>query len=159
MQVQSPRPTDNDVLSIFPEHSSISPHGELLIGGVTVTELAERFGTPAYIVDEAGLRAQARRMRDGLAARRPDRVGELAHHWEAAGDVAKAIALGASAAAAQAAPNFTMDQVLDYDSAARAAKVNFLVGYEIAQQDAAPAWKKGDFFGQEFGPRHTGEGE
>jgi diaminopimelate decarboxylase len=72
MQVQSPRPTDNDVLSIFPEHSSISPHGELLIGGVTVTELAERFGTPAYIVDEAGLQAQARRMRDGLAARHPD---------------------------------------------------------------------------------------
>jgi len=56
-------------------------------------------------------------------------------------------------------PLDNMDQVLDYDSAARAAKVNFLVGYEIAQQDAAPAWNKGDFFGQEFGPRHTGEGE
>jgi diaminopimelate decarboxylase len=72
MKVQSPRPTDHDLLSIFPEHSSISPDGELLIGGVTVTELAERFGTPAYIVDEAGLQAQARRMRDGLAARHPD---------------------------------------------------------------------------------------
>src|ERR1700691_6226823 len=72
MKVHSPRARDHDLLSIFPEHSSISPDGELLIGGVTVTELAERFGTPAYIVDEAGLQAQARRMRDGLAARHPD---------------------------------------------------------------------------------------
>ncbi len=62
----------HDVLSIFPEHSSISDDGELLIGGVPVTELADRFGTPAYIVDEAGLRDQARRMRDGLVARHPD---------------------------------------------------------------------------------------
>jgi hypothetical protein len=56
-------------------------------------------------------------------------------------------------------PLDNMDQVLDYDSGARAAKVNFLVGYEIAQQDAAPVWNKGDFFGLKFGARHTGEGE
>jgi diaminopimelate decarboxylase len=72
MKVHPPRTRDHDLLSIFPEHSSISPDGELLIGGVGVTELAERFGTPAYIVDEEGLRAQARRLRDGLAARHPD---------------------------------------------------------------------------------------
>jgi hypothetical protein len=51
-------------------------------------------------------------------------------------------------------PLDNMDQVLDYDSAARASRVNFLAGYEIAQQDAAPAWNKDDFFGEEFGPRH-----
>jgi diaminopimelate decarboxylase len=39
---------------------------------VRVSELAGRFGTPAYLVDEAGLRGQARRLRDGLAARHPD---------------------------------------------------------------------------------------
>src|ERR1700677_1911342 len=72
MKVHSPRARDHDLLSIFPEHSSIAPDGELLIGGVGVTDLAERFGTPAYIVDEAGLRDQARRMRGGLAARHPD---------------------------------------------------------------------------------------
>jgi peptidase M28-like protein len=55
-------------------------------------------------------------------------------------------------------PLDNMDQVLDYDSGARAAKVNFLVGYEVAQQEAAPAWNKGDFFADEFGPRHSGEG-
>ncbi len=62
----------DDLLPLFPEHSSVSPDGELLIAGVGVRELAERFGTPAYLVDEDGLRHQARRMRDGLAARYPD---------------------------------------------------------------------------------------
>jgi diaminopimelate decarboxylase len=61
-----------DLLPLFPEHSSVSPDGELAIGGVGVRELAERFGTPAYVVDEAGLRAQARRFKDGLAARHPN---------------------------------------------------------------------------------------
>jgi hypothetical protein len=55
-------------------------------------------------------------------------------------------------------PLDNMDQTLDYDSGARAAGVNFLVGYDVAQQDAAPTWDKGDFFGEKFGPRHTGEG-
>jgi len=66
------RGTEEDLLPLFPEHSSVSPDGELFIAGVGVRELAERFGTPAYLVDEAGLRNQARRMRDGLAARYPD---------------------------------------------------------------------------------------
>src|SRR6516225_11954562 len=63
---------DRDLLPLFPEHSSVSPDGELSIGGVGVRDLAERFGTPAYIVDEAGLRNQARRFKNGLADRHPD---------------------------------------------------------------------------------------
>ena len=63
---------DRDLLPLFPEHSSVTPDGELTIGGVGVRDLAERFGTPAYIVDEAGLRNQAARFRNGLAARHPD---------------------------------------------------------------------------------------
>ncbi len=55
-------------------------------------------------------------------------------------------------------PLDNMDQALDYDSAARAAGVNFLVGYDVAQQDAVPTWNKGDFFGDKFGPRHAGAG-
>jgi hypothetical protein len=55
-------------------------------------------------------------------------------------------------------PLDNMDQVLDYNSGARAAMVNFLVGYEVAQQDAAPAWNKSDFFGEQFGARHAGAG-
>ncbi len=68
----STRTGARDLLPLFPEYSSVGPDGELAIGGVGVRELAERFGTPAYIVDEAGLRDQARRFRDGLAARHPD---------------------------------------------------------------------------------------
>jgi diaminopimelate decarboxylase len=63
---------DQDILSIYPEHASVADGGELAVGGVGVRELAARFGTPAYIVDEEGLRQQARRMRAGLAARHPD---------------------------------------------------------------------------------------
>jgi diaminopimelate decarboxylase len=68
----APRTTQRDLLPLFPEYSSVSPDGELAIGGVGVRDLAERFGTPAYIVDEAGLRAQARRFSEGLAARHPN---------------------------------------------------------------------------------------
>ena len=49
-------------------------------------------------------------------------------------------------------PLDNMDQVLDYKSGAKAAGVNFLVGYEVAQQDILPTWNKGDFFGNKFGP-------
>jgi diaminopimelate decarboxylase len=72
MKTHSVRDRGQDLLPLFPEHSSVTPDGELVIGGVGVAGLAERFGTPAYVVDEAGLRDQARRLRDGLAARHPD---------------------------------------------------------------------------------------
>jgi diaminopimelate decarboxylase len=72
MKTLSVRDRGQDLLPLFPEHSSVTPDGELVIGGVGVAGLAERFGTPAYIVDESGLRNQARRLRDGLAARHPD---------------------------------------------------------------------------------------
>ena len=72
MKTLSVRDRGQDLLPLFPEHSSVTPDGELVIGGVGVAGLAERFGTPAYIVDESGLRNQARGLRDGLAARHPD---------------------------------------------------------------------------------------
>ena len=56
-KADSPLTRGHDLLPLFPEHSSVTPEGELVIGGVGVRELAERFGTPAFIVDEAGLRS------------------------------------------------------------------------------------------------------
>ena len=53
-------------------------------------------------------------------------------------------------------PLDNMDQPLDLESAARMSVVNFLIGYQVAQQDAVPTWNKGDFFGTAFGPRHAG---
>jgi Zn-dependent M28 family amino/carboxypeptidase len=52
-------------------------------------------------------------------------------------------------------PLDSMDQPLDYDSAAKGSGLNFLVGYELAQQDDAPTWNEGDFFGKTFGPKHN----
>jgi len=53
-------------------------------------------------------------------------------------------------------PLDNMDQPMDLDSAAKMSVVNFLIGYQVAQQDTAPTWNKGDFFGTAFGPRHSG---
>lgn len=53
-------------------------------------------------------------------------------------------------------PLDSMDQPIDFDSMAKGAVMNFLIGYEVAQHDAAPSWNKGDFFGATFGPRHNG---
>ncbi|ARF53220.1 diaminopimelate decarboxylase [Streptomyces gilvosporeus] len=61
----SPRP-----LGLFPPGTALAPDGALRIGGCHVAELAERYGTPALIVDEGALRDRARRYADGLAARR-----------------------------------------------------------------------------------------
>jgi len=53
-------------------------------------------------------------------------------------------------------PLDNMDQPMDFDSAAKGAVMNFLVGYEVAEHSSVPAWNKGDFFGTTFGPRHGG---
>jgi diaminopimelate decarboxylase len=68
----APLPPTERLLGLFPPHSRLAPDGELLIGGCPVTELAERHGTPALLVDERALRERARRYADGLAARWPD---------------------------------------------------------------------------------------
>jgi diaminopimelate decarboxylase len=59
------------LLELFPAGSSIDPEGHLVVGGRRLSQLADEFGTPALVVDEAALRGQARRYADGLEARRP----------------------------------------------------------------------------------------
>ena len=51
-------------------------------------------------------------------------------------------------------PLGNMDQPLDYESGAKAAGLNFLVGYELAQRNQPPEWNKGDFFGTKFAQKH-----
>jgi len=53
-------------------------------------------------------------------------------------------------------PLDNMDQPMDFDSAAKGAVMNFLVGYEVAEHSDIPAWNQGDFFGTTFGARRTG---
>ncbi|GAB2555256.1 diaminopimelate decarboxylase [Leucobacter ruminantium] len=61
-----------ELWSILPEESGVDERGVLHIGGVSVEELAERYGTPLYVYDEAGLRRQIRRFVDGMAERWPN---------------------------------------------------------------------------------------
>ncbi|QBE49207.1 diaminopimelate decarboxylase [Leucobacter triazinivorans] len=64
-----------ELWSVLPEQASRiegPAGGELAIGGVGVTALAEQYGTPLHIMDEDGLRRQIRRFIDGLRERWPN---------------------------------------------------------------------------------------
>jgi diaminopimelate decarboxylase len=56
-------PDDPNALApqVWPERAHRDADGRLVIGGIPATELAERFGTPLYVVDEADARARAAR--------------------------------------------------------------------------------------------------
>lgn len=51
------------------------------------------------------------------------------------------------------APSDDMSQPMNLDAAVEFMQVDFLVGYDIAQDPKRPAWKPGDFFGETFGRR------
>ena len=57
------------LLSLFPENTEITREGYLNVGGVDLVELAEEYGTPAYVFDVAQFRSDARRFCEGLATR------------------------------------------------------------------------------------------
>ncbi|HEY9678098.1 MAG TPA: diaminopimelate decarboxylase [Drouetiella sp.] len=54
-------------VEIKPVSAVINEAGHLTIGGCDVVELAQKFGTPLYIVDEATIRASAAAFQAGLA--------------------------------------------------------------------------------------------
>lgn len=60
-----------DLLAVYPRGSALSGDGRLLLGGCDARELAERFGTPAYVVVEDDLRAQARAFREAFDRHAP----------------------------------------------------------------------------------------
>ncbi len=53
---------------VYPTGSRVNERGHLEIGGCDLVELAERFGTPAYVVAPDDLRARARAFREAFAA-------------------------------------------------------------------------------------------
>ncbi len=57
---------------VYPLGSRVNAAGHLEIGGCDVVAVAERFGTPAYLVAEDDLRARARAFRAAMAARHDD---------------------------------------------------------------------------------------
>jgi hypothetical protein len=50
-------------------------------------------------------------------------------------------------------PSDDMSQPMDLNASLQFMQVNFLVGYEIANNPQRPRWNPGDFFGETFGPR------
>lgn len=51
---------------VWPIDTHRNEHGEMVIGGVPLVDIAETFGTPTYIYDEATLRSAMRRFRDAF---------------------------------------------------------------------------------------------
>lgn len=71
-QLDAVQPSHRDLLGLFPEGSGLSVDGEIMIAGLRASELAERFGTPAYVIDEQSLIGQATHLREELSARWPN---------------------------------------------------------------------------------------
>ncbi|MFE7093058.1 diaminopimelate decarboxylase [Streptomyces erythrochromogenes] len=55
-----------DDLSIWPASTTRLTHGELAVGRVPLAEIADRFGTPAYVLDEGEVRERCRTYRDAF---------------------------------------------------------------------------------------------
>ena len=49
------------------------------------------------------------------------------------------------------APSDDMNQPMDLDASVEFMQLDFLVGYDIAEDPQRPAWKPGNFFGENFG--------
>jgi diaminopimelate decarboxylase len=60
------------LLGLFPPGSSVDPDGELVVGGCRLADLANRWGTPLFVVAEDAIRAQVRRFRLALGSHWPD---------------------------------------------------------------------------------------
>jgi diaminopimelate decarboxylase len=52
--------------SVWPATATTDATGALVVGGVTVRELAREFGTPVFVLDEADFRARARAWREAF---------------------------------------------------------------------------------------------
>ena len=57
-------------LSLFPPSATIAGD-DLQVGGCSLREIAERFGTPAYVIDEQALRSRAREYLAAFTRRHP----------------------------------------------------------------------------------------
>jgi len=62
---------DDDLLALFPPGTARDADGGLRVAGCRLDELADTYGTPVMVVDEALLRGTVRAWRAALAARRP----------------------------------------------------------------------------------------
>ena len=64
-------PKERDMLSLFPQTTEVK-NNHLFLGGCNTTALADEFGTPLYIYDEATLRNKCTEYREGFLQRYPN---------------------------------------------------------------------------------------
>ncbi|CAN5627529.1 diaminopimelate decarboxylase [soil metagenome] len=57
------------LVDLFPEGSFVDEENHLVVAGVRAAEMADRFGTPAYVYDETSLIQHAVQMREALTSR------------------------------------------------------------------------------------------
>ncbi|MFF1422866.1 diaminopimelate decarboxylase [Streptomyces sp. NPDC058280] len=60
------RISELDTPTVWPASAVVAPGGDIAVAGVSLAELAERYGTPAYVLDEGEVRARARAWRQAL---------------------------------------------------------------------------------------------
>ncbi|MFD5029838.1 diaminopimelate decarboxylase [Streptomyces sp. NPDC058405] len=60
------RISELDIPTVWPASAVVAPGGDIAVAGVSLAELAERYGTPAYVLDEGEVRARARAWRQAL---------------------------------------------------------------------------------------------
>lgn len=60
--------TEDLEAALFPQDTARTADGELSIGGVAASELAETYGTPLYVLSETDFRARARQFREAFSA-------------------------------------------------------------------------------------------
>jgi diaminopimelate decarboxylase len=61
--VHEPTVTTTGELSVWPASTTEQHRGDLAVGGVPLAEVADRFGTPVYVLDEAEVRDRCRTYR------------------------------------------------------------------------------------------------
>ncbi|MET9696755.1 diaminopimelate decarboxylase [Streptomyces sp. NPDC006529] len=62
----APGPAAADEPSVWPASAAPLPHGGLGVAGVPLGEIAERFGTPVYVLDEGEVRGRCRSYREAF---------------------------------------------------------------------------------------------
>ena len=62
----------NSRIKLFPVASEINKAGHLVIGGCDTLDLAAKYGTPLYVLDELTLRKQCREFKNEFGKRYPD---------------------------------------------------------------------------------------
>lgn len=77
-------PTDPSALEarIWPASATRTDDGELVVGGVTASDLVAEYGTPLYVVDERDVQSRAARVRDAFTEAF-ERIGTRAHVYYA----------------------------------------------------------------------------